>query len=64
MKTKENTSIIEITNELVVEMIHGIRGQKVMLDYELAKLYGYETKYLNRQVQRNIEKFPEDFMFR
>ena len=64
MKTKENTSIIEITNELVVDMIHDIRGLKVMLVYELAKLYGYETKYLNRQVQRNIEKFPEDFMFR
>lgn len=34
-----------------------------MLDFDLAKIYGYETKYLNRQVQRNIEKFPNEFMF-
>lgn len=61
---KERNPIIEITNEMVVNMIHEIRGQKVMLDFELAELYGYETKYFNRQVQRNIERFPEEFMFK
>lgn len=40
-----------------------IRGQQVMLDADLAIIYGYEVKYLNRQVKRNIERFPEDFMF-
>ena len=44
--------------------IHTIRGVKVMLDFDLARIYGYETKYLNRQVQRNIDKFEGDeFMF-
>jgi hypothetical protein len=41
-----------------------IRGQKVMLDADLAELYGVETKRLNEQVRRNIERFPDDFMFR
>lgn len=44
--------------------IYTVRGQKVMLDADLAEIYGYETKYLNRQVQRNIKKFEgEEFMF-
>ena len=63
MSTKENKPIIEITNELVINMIHDVRGQKVMLDYELAELYGYETKTFNRQVKNNIDKFPDDFRF-
>ncbi|MCK5211984.1 ORF6N domain-containing protein [Candidatus Parcubacteria bacterium] len=41
-----------------------ISEQKVMLDYDLAKLYGVSTKRLNEQVKRNIKRFPEDFMFR
>ena len=44
--------------------IYEIRGQKVMLDYDLAELYEVETKALNQSVKRNIERFPEDFMFR
>jgi hypothetical protein len=40
-----------------------IRGQKVMLDRDLAELYGVETKQLKRQVRRNLGRFPEDFMF-
>ncbi|HCJ66048.1 MAG TPA: DNA-binding protein, partial [Elusimicrobia bacterium] len=40
-----------------------IRGKKVMLDRDLAELYGVETKQLKRQVRRNVERFPEDFMF-
>jgi hypothetical protein len=43
--------------------IHVIRGQRVMLDRDLAALYGVETKQLKRQVRRNITRFPEDFMF-
>ena len=40
-----------------------IRGQQVLLDYDLAEIYGYETRYLNLQVKHNINRFPEDFMF-
>lgn len=47
----------------IQDMIYVIRGQRVMLDSDLAKLYGVETKYLNKQVKRNIDRFPEDFMF-
>ena len=43
-------------------MIHHIRGQRVMLDRDLAELYGVETRVLNQAVTRNIERFPEDFM--
>ena len=55
-------------NELVAidhieNLVYKIRGQQVMLDSDLAEIYGYEVKYLNRQVKRNIERFPEDFMF-
>ena len=49
--------------ELVQEKIYLIRGQKVMLDSDLAQLYKVETFNLNKAVKRNIERFPEDFMF-
>ncbi len=44
--------------------IYEICGERVMLDFDLAPLYGVETKALNQAVKRNIERFPEDFMFR
>jgi phage regulator Rha-like protein len=44
-------------------VIHHIRGQRVILDMDLAKIYGVSSKRLNEQVRRNIKKFPEDFMF-
>ena len=47
----------------VENLIHIIRGQQVMIDSDLARLYGVETKRLNEQVKRNIDRFPEDFMF-
>ena len=47
----------------IEDMIYEIRGKQVMIDSDLAKLYGVETKYLNRQVKRNIERFDNDFMF-
>ena len=50
--------------EVIENKIYLIRGQKVMLDRDLAVLYGVLTKYLNKQVNRNIARFPEDFMFR
>ena len=54
-----------VNHEFLVKKIYIIRGQKVMLDFELAEIYGYETKNFNRQVKNNIEKFEgEDFMFR
>ncbi len=57
-------SKIDIAIEVVAAKILIIRGKKVMLDKDLADLYGVETKYLNLQVKRNIERFPDDFMFR
>ena len=50
--------------ENIENLIHIIRGKQVMLDRDLARLYGVETSRLNEQVKRNIERFPEDFMFR
>jgi len=49
--------------EQIKQSIHEIRGKKVMLDYELAKLYEVETKYLKRSVRNNLSRFPSDFMF-
>ena len=48
---------------LIENLIHEFRGKKVMLDYDLAKLYGVETRTLKQSVRRNIERFPSDFMF-
>lgn len=45
------------------ELIREVRGQKVMLDFDLARVYGVETKSLNREVKRNADRFPKDFMF-
>ncbi len=58
---KSKTSLIP--QETIEDKILLIRGKKVMLDRDLAALYGVETSYLKRQVKRNIERFPEDFMF-
>lgn len=52
-----------IPNEAVMSKIYIFRDQKVMIDRDLAELYGVETKYLKRQVKRNIGRFPDDFMF-
>ena len=49
--------------ENIENLIHVIRGKQVMLDRDLAWLYGVETRVLNQTVQRNIERFPGDFMF-
>lgn len=60
----ENTNEIMVMEQSDVEgLIYTIRGQKVMLDADLAKIYGYSTNAFNQQVKRNIERFPEDMMF-
>ena len=60
---KQELETIELTQENIESMIYVIRNQKVMLDFDLARIYGYATRDFNRQVKNNIEKFPEDFMF-
>ena len=52
-----------ITDPLIESKIYLIRGQKVMLDFDLAEMYGVANKALKQAVRRNIERFPEDFMF-
>jgi hypothetical protein len=61
MNNTENK--VMIPEEVIMNKIFIIRGQKVMMDRDLAELYGVETKYLKRQVRRNVIRFPEDFMF-
>ena len=60
----EETKTLMVPDEVVMSKIYLIRGQKVMLDSDLAALYGIETKNLNKAVKRNLSRFPEDFMFR
>ena len=57
----DNTELMTIDD--ICNRVYVIRGQQVMLDYDLAEFYGYEVKALNQQVKRNIDRFPEDFMF-
>ena len=61
LEPKMNDIITPIEN--ITGLIYRIRGKKVMLDRDLAELYGVETKRLKEQVRRNIERFPEDFMY-
>lgn len=60
---KETVAICDRKNISIENLIHNIRGQKVMLDSDLAMLYGVETRALNQAVKRNIRRFPDDFMF-
>jgi hypothetical protein len=57
-----NTSIA-LPDESIEDTILLIRGQRVILDQDLAKLYGVDTRPLNQAVKRNLDRFPEDFMF-
>jgi hypothetical protein len=59
----EATKSVFVADEAVMTKICLVRGTKVMIDRDLAELYGVETKQLKRQVKRNIDRFPEDFMF-
>ena len=60
---EENKEIVVIDETTIKNKIYYIRNQKVMLDFDLAEIYGYSTKRFNEQVKRNNEKFDEDFMF-
>ena len=62
--TKPENNPLPIPDELVINRILYLRGKNVMIDTDLAKLYGVPTKRLNEQVKRNKNRFPEDFMFR
>lgn len=62
-ESQDKQEIILINEETIQSKIYIIRGQKVMLDFELAEIYGYTTTRFNEQVKNNIEKFDEDFMF-
>ena len=55
--------IIDLSSDVINNMIYEIRGLRVMFDFDLARIYGYETKRFNEQVKNNIEKFPERFRF-
>lgn len=63
MKTEQIRGEVTIELSKIEDRIFTIRGKQVMIDKDLALLYGVETKRLNEQVKRNIERFPEDFMF-
>ncbi len=60
----KSAKMIIIPDEIILNNIYLIRGQKVMLDFDLAKLYQVETKQLKRSVNRNTDRFPGDFIFR
>ena len=55
--------LYHLTDEVIVNKIYVIRTLKVMIDKDLAELYGVETRILNQAVRRNLKRFPEDFMF-
>ena len=55
--------IIVVNESMLKERIHVIRSQRVMLDFDLAEIYGYSTKAFNQQVKNNIDRFPDDFRF-
>jgi phage regulator Rha-like protein len=55
--------VLMVPEEIIMSKIYFIRNQKVMLDFDLAELYGVQTKQLKRSVRRNFDRFPNDFMF-
>ena len=63
-KKKLTTTSLSVSVQLIERRIYLIRGQKVMIDFDLAELYGVSTRQFNQQVTRNKSRFPEDFMFR
>jgi hypothetical protein len=63
MAKKKTNRKSTVTPSQIEQVIHIVRGQRVILDSELAKLYGVTTAALNQAVKRNIDRFPEDFAF-
>ncbi len=62
-KSEIELAAIEVTEEYLKDRLYMIRGKRVLLDADLAEIYGYDTKGFNRQVKNNIDKFDNDFMF-
>ena len=60
---KSTLPLANVSEEIIVEKIYVIRGQKVMLDRDLAEMYRVEVRVLNQSVKRNVSRFPDDFMF-
>ena len=65
MENEINSLVVQdnISNEEIQNLIYTIRGKQVMLDSDVAMLYHYETKKINQAVKRNIDRFPERFLF-
>jgi hypothetical protein len=61
--SKKSTRELLVAPDRIQQMVHVVRGQRVMLDFDLARLYGVTTMRLNEQVSRNSERFPEDFAY-
>jgi len=64
MELQNELKVADLPEEIILSKILLIRGLKVMIDTDLAELYGVTTKRMNEQVKRNIQHFPLDFMFR
>ena len=62
-KKKDEIAVIEINEEFMKQKLYEFRGCKVLLDADLAEVYGYELKAFNQQVKRNIQRFQNDMMF-
>ena len=58
-----STPLVLLDENLIKDLIYEIRGQKVMLDFDLARIYGYGTSSFNQQIKRNLDRFPQDFSF-
>lgn len=63
MQKQKSTEIVIVDSGVIRDKIYVVRGVQVMLDFELAEIYGYTTSAFNQQVKRNEEKFPDDFRF-
>jgi hypothetical protein len=61
--TKKSSTDMLIVSDRIERMVHIVRGQRVMLDFDLARLYGVPTSALNQAVRRNADRFPEDFAY-
>jgi hypothetical protein len=61
--TRKTNKELRLADDSIIQKIYYIRGMKVMLDKDLAEMYGVETRILNQSIQRNLRRFPEDFMF-
>ena len=59
----KSLDVVTIPEEVIISKIYLVRGINIMLDLDLANLFGVETKQLKRSVRRNLDRFPQDFMF-